>query len=352
MAFVLARTPPNEAFWLGDSREIGDNTSDCWDTCKRMGFFCPVFCCQPLDGIGNPSCWDERDYYNFRRCCLTPAVAALVAPLEPREPPKITVGRLVLQLYRGPSDHNSPKVNERTIEVALGLWFMQRHLARIQQVGGGEVAVEVGNVLGHYWPPKKRWSGRLLPWQALDLADTGQDAMDASFRNSSVLSISTLEHMGFDNEGAERVVGVRIGASEDGIEAWVRAWDSGPSLLKRIAGEAAEFLVTFPVGVNPRLDAVVARSPDLRRLARVARRVDAANHWEIDRTGSFNYKYDFRDTWDSRHVGYMYEPRLPEIYERIFGEAMLSPPWKLPLHPPFRFANAICVVTNLEELLA
>lgn len=346
-ALVKAKTP-----WLGTmSGFIANTTTDCWETCRQTGFFCPLFCCQPLDDIGNPSCWDLHGYYTFKRCCLDPAVLMVVSPPEPLTPLKIVIGNVRLPLYRGPSDHNSPRFNERTIEVALGLWFLQRRMASLYAAGGGEVPVEVGNVLASYWPPGDRIFGRMLPWQVLDLMDTGQDATYASFSNASVLSISTIEHIGYDNEGADRAEGVSIGGGLKNLEAWVRGWDAGPMLLKRIMSESSEFLITFPVGFNPHLDVVVSQTPSLSKFARIARRVDALNRWEVDHTGSFAYKYDFRDTYSSEHIGYIYDERLPEIYKRIYGKTMFTP-LLLPKHPPFRFANAVCVFTNMEELLA
>lgn len=120
--------------------------------------------------------------------------------------------------------------------------------------------------------------------------------------------------------------GFHVGMDEAGLEAWVRSWDAGPALLARIAREATEFLVTFPVGFNPHLDTVVARTPWLRRMARVLRRVDAANRWEVDPEARFDYKYDYRDTYDSEYVGYVYHPRLPEVYKRAFGQRLVSAP--------------------------
>merc|ERR1712032_948404 len=117
-------------------------------------------------------------------------------------------------------------------------------------------------------------NGRMCPWQVFDLQETGQDA--------------------------------------------------APSLLKRIMSEASEFLVTFPVGFNPHLDAVVSQTPSVSKFARIARRVDALNRWEVDPTRSFaEYSYDFRDTYSAEHVGYIYDPRLSMVYDRIYNTTML-----------------------------
>mmetsp|Transcript_77619 Transcript_77619/g.209813 ORF Transcript_77619/g.209813 Transcript_77619/m.209813 type:complete len:386 (-) Transcript_77619:37-1194(-) len=336
----------------GQGQAIALSSSDCWHTCRQYGHFCEVFCCQAFDGIGNPTCWDLQGHFTFERCCLDPLVRALADPPEPPEPPKLRIGSLTLPLYRGPSDYNSPKVNERTVEIALGLWFMHRCLERLHQLGGGVVPIEIGNTLANYWPREERLFGRVMPWQVFDLGDNGQDATHADFSGVEVLSISTIEHIGYDNEGARRTEGFRIGASDTGIEAWMRSWDAAPELLMRIVEQAERYLITWPVGFNPHLDATVARIPKLQAHARVVRRLDAANTWDVDPNTSFAYGYDLRDTYGSEFVGYMYDPVVWRIYERVFGQAIPHPPRPLPMHPPFRFANAVCVVTNMPQLLA
>ncbi|CAE8645167.1 unnamed protein product, partial [Polarella glacialis] len=121
--------------WAGvsTSQEEGE---PCWDTCERFGHYCPEFCCEPRDGIGNPSCWDDTGYFGYEKCC-----SKLPAHEEPLEPPVITIGNVSLPLYRGPSDHNSPKATERTIEVALGLWFLRRAISE-SRLGSGELPLE------------------------------------------------------------------------------------------------------------------------------------------------------------------------------------------------------------------
>lgn len=265
---------------------------DCWADCRLTGFYCEDFCCQPPDGIGNPTCWDPNEFYTFEKCCK------MIDPEAEEGPaPMFRLGSVVVPLYRGPSDYNSPRFNERTLEVALGLWFARRALK------GPNPLIEVGNVLSWYWPGTER----PLPWYCADLQDTGVDASAMFFSNLSVLSISTVEHIGFDNEGLQYSQGVRFNTPDaSSLQPWVTAWNDGATLLKVIAGEARQFLVTFPIGFNPRLDAVIQGTPRLRRLARVARRVDVGNRWEVDETGSFNYGYDLRDTYSSNHLAQIY----------------------------------------------
>eukprot|EP00439_Symbiodinium_sp_Y106_P030510 s650_g3.t1 len=171
----------------------------CWTDCANYGLFCPEYCCAPNDGVGNTACWDNKGHFSFQTCC-----ADLPMVTDP-EPDTLTasLGSLRFELYRGPSEHNSPKVNERTVEVALGLWFMRRSLARTS--GGAKLPLELGNVLGHYWPAEDRLAGHYLPWQLADLGANGEDATSISFEGRSLLSLSTVEHVGHDNEGVAHV---------------------------------------------------------------------------------------------------------------------------------------------------
>ncbi|CAJ1332094.1 unnamed protein product [Effrenium voratum] len=212
-----------------------------------------------------------------------------------------------------------------------------------------DAPLEIGNVLSNYWPKGERLEGVYLPWRLADLSH-GRDATAvSSFRGLRVLSISTVEHVGHDNEGMAHADGFRTDGSVESLKAWVQSWDAAPQLLTQIAAEAEEFLVTFPIGLNSRLDEVVA-SGALRPLARVLRRVDAGNAWEEDPGQSFEYHYDLRDAYLPDTIGLMFHPQLREVYREIYGAEM---PQKLapPRHPRFRFANAVCVVTNLPELL-
>ena len=67
--------------------------SACWAECHRSGFYCPEFCCQPEDGLGNPSCWDEFGTYTFSKCCSESQFTD--------EPQYFQIGQLSLQLLGG-----------------------------------------------------------------------------------------------------------------------------------------------------------------------------------------------------------------------------------------------------------
>jgi len=287
--------------------------------------------------------------YTFSKCC---------SHLSEDEGVNITtvIGNVSLALYRGPSQHNAPKFNERTVEVSLGLWFMRRAL----RLADPTEIIEIGNVMSNYWPKEdyiQMQQGIYLPWQLADL-EVNQDATLLSFEARRVLSISTLEHVGHDNEGASHLNGFRSDGSLESIEEWVSSWDLSPQLLLRIAHEAKEFLVTFPVGLNLRLDEVVTSNAWLRNRSRVLRRKNAQNAWEVDHDFQkspsltfHRYHYDLRDAYLPETIGLMFHPDVPGVYHRIYGTTMPfrgpPPPW----HPKFRFANAVCLVTNIPELL-
>ncbi|CAE8617368.1 unnamed protein product, partial [Polarella glacialis] len=109
-------------------------------------------------------------------------------------------------------------------------------------------------------PPSERLEGFWLPWRVADLGDNGLDATKMSYQDAAVLSISTVEHIGYDNEGNDHAQGFRIDGTAFSLEPWVLAWDASPALVMRIAREAREFLITFPIGFNPRLDSVVSKT--------------------------------------------------------------------------------------------
>ena len=60
---------------------------------------------------------DVYDMYTFSKCCshLSEDFSVNITTV---------IGSVSLELYRGPSQHNTPKFNERTLEVSLGLWFL------------------------------------------------------------------------------------------------------------------------------------------------------------------------------------------------------------------------------------
>ena len=312
----------------------------CWSECSHSGFYCPEFCCQPSDG-GNPSCWDPFGRYSFQKCC-----GNVTWDAHDGHDMVLPIGDLLLPLYRGPSEHNSPRFNERTVEVALGLWFMRESHSRRAPV------VEIGNVLANYWPER----GNVFPWHLVDLT-AHRDATEVRFGEAHVLSISTIEHVGHDNEGLAHTNGFRSDGSLESLTAWVKSWDQAVQLLKEILS-SPRLLVTWPLGLNLRLDQALHTGLLDSQLATanasklLLRRLDAANRWALSEfSEDLEFYYDLRDAYLPDTIHLMFHPQLSEIYFKVYGQRLpkrLRPPY----HPKFRFANAICVVTNAPELLS
>lgn len=131
--------------------------------------------------------------------------------------------------------YNSTAISERGVEVAVVVDFLANdgpiHWSR---------RLEVGNVLAHYEPEIQ-----LFPRVIVDLYEEGVgvnniDVFDVEGEYDQIVSISTLEHVGFDYEPKIPNAGGPLRAIEH-----LRARLSSSGVL----------LVTFGVGFNPDLDA-------------------------------------------------------------------------------------------------
>lgn len=143
--------------------------------------------------------------------------------------------------------------HERAVEVPIA------HRA-VAQAGGGAV-LEVGNVLRHHYPG--------LAHRVVDKHEraTGVENIDVFAVSGSydlVVSVSTLEHVGYDEPGVERGGG-------QAVEAIAH--------LRGCLAPGGRLLFTSPLGYNPALDAALAAGiPGVE--TRYLRRVDVANRWE------------------------------------------------------------------------
>lgn len=193
------------------------------------------------------------------------------------------VGSVTLQYRR--AFFNEAYRNERSIEVALGEWYVRRF--------GGKV-LEVGAVLPYYGE---------VAHDVIDLCDEHPksrkvNALDQDYTGLNVLSISTIEHMmkkEYDN-----------GSDQDSI-----------TFLTKVLTTAPSYCITWGLGYNPHLDAYMASHPDIPHL--IMRRVNWKNEYAKGDPLDFNVPFGHSD-----------KP-IPAGY--------------------FNNANAVCVVTNLKELL-
>lgn len=121
---------------------------------------------------------------------------------------------------------------ERCTERIVELSVADRWLAN----GETEDLVEIGAVTPYYWPG--RISRVVDPADSHPAVTERKSLFDMDLTGKSVLSISTIEHVGLSQYGTDEQE-----STHDAINA-----------LKKISREASEFLITIPVGYNPTLD--------------------------------------------------------------------------------------------------
>jgi len=161
--------------------------------------------------------------------------------------------------------YNNSFLNERAVEISIAKWFLAR-------AGGGRM-LEVGNVLAHYGV-----TGHMV----LDKYETipgviNEDVVDFVPEKpfDTIVAISTLEHVGWDEEPRDP-------------DKVFRAIDH----LRSCLAAGGRMLVTVPIGHNDALDAGLrdgaVKFADESWLVRTNRR----NDWvETDRERALGRKY-------------------------------------------------------------
>jgi SAM-dependent methyltransferase len=141
---------------------------------------------------------------------------------------------------------------ERAVEIPI-VWEMVRKnpAARV---------LEIGNVLSHYFPVKHEIVDKYERWKGV----TNQDVCDfkPSRKYDLIVSISTLEHVGWDEEPREPL-------------KVVAAFENLRSLL----APGGMLVVTLPLGYNPALDRLLdeAKIPFTHRF--YLKCASSANEW-------------------------------------------------------------------------
>lgn len=119
-----------------------------------------------------------------------------------------------------------PYATERTVEMALADAWLERL--------GGDDVLEIGAVTPYYWPGRV---GEIVDPHDPHRAVTRRTPMSRiDLRGRTVLSISTLEHIGT----------AEYGPAQGGEDAW--------AACARLFSDSRRFLATIPVGQNPALD--------------------------------------------------------------------------------------------------
>lgn len=208
-----------------------------------------------------------------------------------------------LSLRYARSAFNDAWQNERSVEVALGHWFLDR-FAPTQVTTGrvgddhtvrGQPVLEVGCVMPYY--------GRALH-DVIDLCDEHPvskkaNALDYEYTGRNVLCLSTIEHM-HKKEYSN-------GSDLDGV-----------TCLRKILTSASNYLITFPTQYNDALTDYMKTHPEVPRL--ILRRTNWKNEY-VKHHDSNDFSIPF---------GHSDRP-IPEGW--------------------WNNANGVVVVTNLPELL-
>jgi len=201
-------------------------------------------------------------------------------------------------------EYNHTKVNERTIEVALGYKFFEL------MIDHKEHQVEVGAVMPYYLDEVRHEVVDLFdPWAHCNRTD----AVEFTYTGKNVLSISTIEHIATSDYGAT---------------------PANPHLaftcLDKIVKTAKNYLVTWPIGYNPTLDndLLVSQIP-FKIMAR-----DIDNNW-YDRWPAF-----INEKPNTRIGAVPFEEPFPPETIRLFKYSQ-----------PYTCGNAIVVITNIEDFL-
>lgn len=121
------------------------------------------------------------------------------------------------------STYNDPKTNERQAELPLSFWFIEKF---------NNDVIEIGEVTDFYKPAAHTVYDLVKEREST----IQKDAFDVDYKGKNVLSISTVEHVDSGDYGNP--------ADKH------RAVD----LIKKIIDESDNYLISFPVGANRRME--------------------------------------------------------------------------------------------------
>lgn len=129
--------------------------------------------------------------------------------------------------------YNMTWAGERCIEIPIARSYLDQY--------SGKRVLEVGNVLSHYFP---------VSHDVLDKFEKGPGIINEDIIGFSpskqydlILSISTFEHIGYDDEVEE--------SSRQKIQSAIEA------CTKKLLAPGGKLVITVPVGYNPELDQMI-----------------------------------------------------------------------------------------------
>ena len=219
--------------------------------------------------VGFASSWIRRirwfrSRFGTKEIFLKPLrvlVSPLLIPLLPRR--TILFAGRTLPCFDHP--HNATWSGERCLEMAIA-----KHLL---ELADPETTLEVGNVLAHYLAVRHEVIDKYEKGaRNLDIVD-----LSTSRRYDLILSISTFEHIGFDEPYA--------GPSEEKILAAVET-------CQRHLSRSGRLVLTLPLGYNPGLDRILADG---------SFKADVEHYFE--RTGYLTWKHSSKERALARSFG-------------------------------------------------
>jgi len=165
------------------------------------------------------------------------------------------------------SVYNCTCLNERAVEISIVWEFVKKYQ--------GKKILEIGNVLSHYFPI----SHDVLDKYEKSEGVINQDVVD--FRPSQkydlIVSISTLEHIGWDEEPKEP-------------EKILLAIDR----LKECLAPEGRMIVTLPLGYNPKMDQLLSEGKIKFTNQYFLKRVSNDNNWqEADKNEVLGIAYNY-----------------------------------------------------------
>ncbi|MEY2568975.1 MAG: hypothetical protein QOE35_3504 [Actinomycetota bacterium] len=180
-----------------------------------------------------------------------------------RSPDAFEFGGHSIPYFRHP--YNRAWQNERSVELALAFELLD--LSPPRRV------LEIGNVLSHY----RAFAHDIVDKYERGPAVTNEDVLEfhPAQPYDVVVSISTLEHVGWDEEPREPE---KAGLAVDAVSALVRA-------------EGA-LLVTLPIGYNPQIDALIEHGTSDMPTVGFLKRISRDNRWcEVSKSEALRCSY-------------------------------------------------------------
>ena len=131
------------------------------------------------------------------------------------------------------ANYNVTWSNERCVEVSLGRWYLE-------QIDGP--VLEIGHVLGHYGMNEHTVLDKFE--KAKGVINEDIISWQTDLRFALILSLSTFEHIGFDDDAADQ-----------SAEKILTAIAACRGLLK----PTGRLVITVPLGYNPHLDKLIEK---------------------------------------------------------------------------------------------